>query len=84
MPDVSSELPVIDVGDLVHASAARGDVARRIGEACRAHGFFYVTGHGVAAELMVQLETFKDLFGRAPDFVDGHQHAQLFPQARDA
>jgi predicted glycoside hydrolase/deacetylase ChbG (UPF0249 family) len=23
------------------------------------------------------------LFGRAPDFVDGHQHAQLFPQVRD-
>jgi predicted glycoside hydrolase/deacetylase ChbG (UPF0249 family) len=31
----------------------------------------------------VQLAAFQDLFGRAPDFVDGHQHAQLFPQARD-
>jgi len=38
----------------------------------------------VRAELAVQLETFRDLFGRAPDFVDGHQHAQLFPQVRDA
>jgi hypothetical protein len=38
----------------------------------------------IYAELMVQLAAFKDLFGRAPDFVDGHQHAQLFPQARDA
>ncbi|QDW36687.1 ChbG/HpnK family deacetylase [Bradyrhizobium sp. KBS0727] len=38
----------------------------------------------IYGELMVQLATFKDLFGRAPDFVDGHQHAQLFPQARDA
>ncbi|HKS20855.1 MAG TPA: ChbG/HpnK family deacetylase [Bradyrhizobium sp.] len=38
----------------------------------------------IRAELMVQLATFKDLFGRAPDFVDGHQHAQLFPQVRDA
>jgi predicted glycoside hydrolase/deacetylase ChbG (UPF0249 family) len=38
----------------------------------------------IHAELMVQLATFQDLFGRAPDFVDGHQHAQLFPQARDA
>ncbi len=35
-------------------------------------------------ELLVQLAAFKDLFGRAPDFVDGHQHAQLFPQVRDA
>jgi chitin disaccharide deacetylase len=33
---------------------------------------------------MVQLKTFSELFGRAPDFVDGHQHAQLFPVVRDA
>ncbi len=37
----------------------------------------------IHAELLVQLSAFKDLFGRAPDFVDGHQHAQLFPQVRD-
>ena len=38
----------------------------------------------IHAELMVQLATFKELFGRAPDFVDGHQHAQLFPGVRNA
>ena len=38
----------------------------------------------IHAELMVQLAAFSELFGRAPDFVDGHQHAQLFPQVRDA
>ena len=38
----------------------------------------------IQAELMVQLAAFNELFGRAPDFVDGHQHAQLFPQVRDA
>lgn len=38
----------------------------------------------IHGELMVQLAAFRDMFGRAPDFVDGHQHAQLFPQARDA
>src|SRR6185437_11203971 len=38
----------------------------------------------IRAELAVQLETFHDLFGRAPDFVDGHQHAHLFPQVQDA
>src|SRR5205823_2422228 len=37
----------------------------------------------IRAELVVQLAAFKELFGRAPDFVDGHQHAQLFPQVRD-
>jgi predicted glycoside hydrolase/deacetylase ChbG (UPF0249 family) len=38
----------------------------------------------IHAELRVQLTAFNELFGRAPDFVDGHQHAQLFPQVRDA
>jgi predicted glycoside hydrolase/deacetylase ChbG (UPF0249 family) len=38
----------------------------------------------IHAELMVQLSAFNELFGRAPDFVDGHQHAQLFPGVRDA
>ena len=38
----------------------------------------------IRAELMVQLATFNEMFGRAPDFVDGHQHAQLFPGVRDA
>jgi predicted glycoside hydrolase/deacetylase ChbG (UPF0249 family) len=38
----------------------------------------------IRAELMVQLAAFNDMFGRPPDFVDGHQHVQLFPQVRDA
>ena len=38
----------------------------------------------IRAELMVQLTAFSGMFGRAPDFVDGHQHAQLFPGVRDA
>jgi hypothetical protein len=38
----------------------------------------------VHAELIVQLSAFAEMFGRTPDFVDGHQHAQLFPQVRDA
>src|SRR4029453_11089176 len=35
-------------------------------------------------ELLAQLAAFKEVFGRPPDFVDGHQHAQLFPGVRDA
>jgi predicted glycoside hydrolase/deacetylase ChbG (UPF0249 family) len=38
----------------------------------------------IHTELMVQLTTFVELFGRGPDFVDGHQHAQLFPGVRQA
>jgi predicted glycoside hydrolase/deacetylase ChbG (UPF0249 family) len=36
------------------------------------------------AEVTRQLQKFIETFGRAPDFVDGHQHVQLFPQIRDA
>lgn len=38
----------------------------------------------VRAELAAQLAAFAQLFGHAPDYVDGHQHVQLFPQVRDA
>jgi len=34
-------------------------------------------------EVLAQLAAFRELFGRAPDFIDGHQHAQIFPQVRD-
>jgi predicted glycoside hydrolase/deacetylase ChbG (UPF0249 family) len=37
----------------------------------------------IRAEVAMQLNAFRDLFGRAPDFVDGHQHVQLYPQVRD-
>ena len=33
----------------------------------------------IQAELMVQLAAFREMFGRTPDFVDGHQHVQLYP-----
>ena len=32
------------------------------------------------AEIEHQLEAFHNAFGRAPDFIDGHQHVHLFPQ----
>jgi chitin disaccharide deacetylase len=38
----------------------------------------------IYTELMVQLSMFGELFGRSPDFVDGHQHVQLFPGIREA
>ena len=34
-------------------------------------------------EVKAQLAAFMDAFGRAPDFADGHQHVQLYPQVRD-
>lgn len=38
----------------------------------------------IQAELLAQIDAFKQIFHRAPDYVDGHQHVQLFPQIRDA
>jgi len=35
-------------------------------------------------EIATQLRIFLDAFGRPPDFLDGHQHVQLFPGVRDA
>jgi isopenicillin N synthase-like dioxygenase len=55
-------LPVIDMAPLANgeaappqAQAARAQVAQQIQAACRDHGFFYVTGHGVAAGLVDEL-----------------------------
>ncbi|MDI3468613.1 MAG: hypothetical protein OJF62_000676 [Pseudolabrys sp.] len=38
----------------------------------------------VYREVTAQLQAFARHFGRMPDYVDGHQHVQLFPQIRDA
>ncbi|HZD91282.1 MAG TPA: ChbG/HpnK family deacetylase [Pseudolabrys sp.] len=35
-------------------------------------------------EIATQLRAFVDIFGRLPDFIDGHQHVHLFPQVRTA
>src|SRR5580658_10983155 len=53
----SGVLPVIDVSPLTGpaSAAARAGVAGQIQAACREHGFFYVTGHGVPAGLLGQL-----------------------------
>jgi len=38
----------------------------------------------LAREVVAQLQRFAEAFGRAPEFVYGHQHVQLLPQVRDA
>jgi predicted glycoside hydrolase/deacetylase ChbG (UPF0249 family) len=38
------------------------------------------TPAALKAEIASQMQTFVSTFGRAPDFIDGHQHVQLFPQ----
>jgi len=43
-----------------------------------------LNAEALAAEIARQVRAFVGHFGRAPDFIDGHQHVQLFPQVRDA
>jgi predicted glycoside hydrolase/deacetylase ChbG (UPF0249 family) len=38
----------------------------------------------IAAEVTRQIELFTAVFGRAPDFLDGHQHVHQLPGVRDA
>ncbi len=38
----------------------------------------------LVAEVRCQLAAFREAFGRAPDFIDGHQHVHLFPQVSEA
>ena len=45
-------------------------------------GFFRIDRKAVKAEVMEQIAAFRRAFGRAPDFVDGHQHVQLLPGVR--
>lgn len=60
---MSTSLPVIDL------RAAPDDVARAIAAACRAHGFFYVVGHGIDQSLGLRLEALSHRFFALPDAV---------------
>jgi isopenicillin N synthase-like dioxygenase len=51
-----TEIPLIDIAPFLHGNAPeRATVARRIGEACRNIGFFYIVNHGVPAELVARV-----------------------------
>jgi isopenicillin N synthase-like dioxygenase len=57
----TSSVPIIDVAALVDGRASGTGsvdaVARQIGAACRAHGFFYIVGHGIDEALCARLES---------------------------
>jgi hypothetical protein len=49
------------------------------------HAFLHrFDASALVAELEAQLTKFCELFGRAPDYIDGHHHVHLLPQVRDA
>jgi predicted glycoside hydrolase/deacetylase ChbG (UPF0249 family) len=60
--------PVSEVGFLPLAATIRHAIMHRFRRAA------------LVAELNSQVQAFRDAFGRAPDFVDGHHHVHLLPQ----
>lgn len=54
-------LPVVDL------RTTDAEVARSIGEACRAHGFFYLVGHGIDEALGTRLEALSHRFFALPE-----------------
>jgi len=52
---LAAEIPLIDFAPFLDGTpAARAEIARQIGEACRNIGFFYITGHGVPETLIAE------------------------------
>ncbi len=63
-----ADLPVIDVAPLLgEDEAARARTASEIGEACRNLGFFYATGHAIAAETLEDLARASRTFFALPE-----------------
>ena len=63
-------LPVIDIAALVDAqstAAARAAVADAMGRACREHGFFYISHHGVPQNLIDRLHALSQAFFAWPE-----------------
>ncbi len=66
-------VPVIDLTGLPDPASAEPPssagrlAAARIGEACRAHGFFYVSHHGIDAALIARLDRLARAFFALPE-----------------
>src|SRR5262245_28421038 len=49
-------LPVVNIRTLLSATEDHTAVAAQLGAACREYGFFYITGHGIDAQVQERLE----------------------------
>ena len=67
----------------MHFRPLRDELFLPFSKLLRAGQFGRLDPEMIRAEIAAQLNAFRDMFGRAPDFVDGHQHVQLYPQVRD-
>ena len=63
-----SNVPIVEVSELVAGTAGQLAVAERLGRACRESGFFYVVGHGVEEGLQLRLrELSREFFAQDVD-----------------
>ena len=56
-----TQLPIIEL------RAPEREIAQRIADACRTHGFFYVVGHDVDEALALRLEQLSHQFFALPN-----------------
>jgi len=63
---MTDSLPIIDIQPLLEGGDASAPAAQ-IRAACRAHGFFYIRGHGVDAALIAELERLSRAFFAQPE-----------------
>ena len=65
---MTERLPVIDMSALFGGDAdGRARVGSEIAQACEAHGFFYITGHGIEPDVLADLEAQSRRFCALPD-----------------
>lgn len=64
---MTHSIPIIDITALRHGTSHEREItARDLGKACREAGFFYITGHGVAPEMMARLFDASRMFFSQP------------------
>lgn len=64
---MTDTLPIIDMAPLFAAAPAeRARVAGELAAACKAHGFFYLVGHGISLDTLNDLETQSHRFFALP------------------
>jgi predicted glycoside hydrolase/deacetylase ChbG (UPF0249 family) len=82
--DIGLHLTLTDQAPLGAMRLAPGGQLPPLGVAIRRAFLGQLDRGEIAAEIARQLDAFAEAFGRAPDFVDGHQHVHLLPGVRGA
>ena len=76
-----STVPAITTGN--SGQIARVSALKQIAAMARLAFLRRLDSTALTREIEAQLAAFAAAFGRAPDFLDGHQHVHLFPQIRE-